>query len=120
MLVPDSEASKKVEKQYQALVEMGEPGRGTDGELKTELLALHTVFGPAETLQQSRTELQTHLETDVRGGNASVSGDVTADGWPKGLSARQKAHYETQILKGITTKDKIVKLHARVAKRRTA
>ena len=121
MLLPDSETRQKVEKEFEALVELGQPGHKEQGGLNTELLALRNVFGPAEALRQSRTELQTHQESGARGAVDDEDGDLTKDGWPKGMSARQRAYNDILLRKGvIKSKDEVVKQYARVAKRRGA
>jgi hypothetical protein len=122
MLLPDSEARRKVDAEFRSLVDLGQPDNKADGGLTTELLALRAVFGPAEALQRSRAELQTHQESGARGGDFSSDGDsLTKEGWPKGLSERQRTHYEDQIRKGIyKSKKDVIAMHERVAKRRTA
>jgi hypothetical protein len=122
MMVLDSEARRKVDAEFQTLVDLGQPNDKADGGLTTELLALRNVFGPAEALQRSRAELQTHQESGARGGDFSSSdGGLTKDGWPKGLSERQRAHYDEQIRKGIyKSKEAVIAMHNRVAKRQAA
>ena len=121
MLLPDSETRQKVETEFKALVALGQPNHTEQGGLNTELLALRNVFGPAEALRQSRTELQTHQESGARGAVDDEDGDLTKDGWPKGMSARQRAYNDILLRKGvIKSKDEVVKQYARVAKRRGA
>ena len=121
MLVPDSEIRQKVEKEFEALVELGQPSHKEQGGLGTELLALRNIFGPAEALRQSRTALQTHQESGARGAADDDDGDLTKDGWPKGMSARQRAYNEDLLRKKIIkSKDEVVTQYARVAKRRGA
>ncbi len=116
----ESETAQKVEREFRALVDLGQPEHVQQGGYATELLALRNIFGPVEALQKSRTGLQTHRESDARGDD-DRDDDATKDGWPKGLSARQKAHYEDQIRKGIyKSKEDVARLHERVAKRRGA
>ena len=112
---PDSEASRKFEKERTTLA-----GMGLDPE-KLDLLAYRSTFGPADALQRSRTEYETHHESDARGGSDDTTGDVDKDGWPKGLSNKQKTYYDDAIRTGVyKNRQAVVELHQRHAKRQTA
>lgn len=75
---------------------------GKPATTETELDALMSVLGPASKLQNGRTkELETHQETG--GGDGEQSTET--EGWPKDMPARHRRHYESQINKGVLTKE---------------
>ena len=93
VLVPGSEERNKVEKEFQGLVELGQPNSKV-----TEVLAMRSVFGPVEALTKPKDTRETHEET--LGGSPPDPGTRT-DGIPKGLSQREREYYSDQINKGL-------------------
>ena len=97
LMTEGSEARNKVTSEFHSLVsELGMD----KSDLKTELLALRNVFGPSAGLHNRGARLtETHEET---GGNEDIGGGSSnnKDGSPKGMSDRERRHYQEQIDKG--------------------
>lgn len=101
-LVPEawqegSDERMRVKRNFERLVARGAPA----DRLSTELTAIEMAFGDVDTLQRSRAPTPSHEETDTGGEDSGTGNGLTKDGWPKGMPARQKAFYETQLRKGL-------------------
>lgn len=95
---PGTDASDRVRAEFRALVEAGSPANTA-----TELAALKITFGSVVTLKASKSAKpgpsESHSET---GGNKPPGKPSdTGDGPPKGLTDREKKHYERQIDNGV-------------------
>ena len=88
----------KVEREFKALVEMGFP----DSKV-TEVAALRAAFGDPEVIRASRSTGRSgpgEAHAEVGGGDRpGETGEQ--DGMPKGLTAREQAHYQNLISRGI-------------------
>lgn len=88
---------KQIAEEYRRLV-----AEGLQPTLKTELLALRSVFGRLQPGIKTARRLETNAETGGRGDGApSNSGAPSSDPAFKALSQAQIAHYEKMIVKGI-------------------
>lgn len=89
----------KVAAEFERLVNLGANPKS----LATEAAALRAVHGDLETLQASKKSsrpgpAESHTETG--GGKPPGEGGAGEDGVPKGLSSREKEHYEAGIKAG--------------------
>ena len=93
-----SKERAKAEKEFAALRAMGFPDNKV-----TEVAALRAAFGDPEVIRASRnTGRNGPGETfDEVGGGERGQGGATADGKPKGLTAREDAHYQNLINRGV-------------------
>jgi hypothetical protein len=99
-LVPDvwidgSPERAKVAKEFEHLV-----GLGQSRTKETEAAALRAAFGPLETLRASKTARSGPSDTHSETGGSKPPADAGKDPL-KGLSAREKDHYESKIRQGI-------------------
>lgn len=96
-----SKERTKAEKEFAALRAMGFPDNKV-----TEVAALRAAFGDPEVIRASRsTGRNGPGETfdEVGGGDRGASGGDGADGKPKGLTAREEAHYSKLVNMGNMT-----------------
>lgn len=89
----------KAEREFKALLEMGLPDNKV-----TEVAALRAAFGDPEVIRAARSlgksgPGETHVE--VGDGERPGESGADADGKPKGLTAREEAHYQNLINRGI-------------------
>jgi len=90
---------ERVKAQYDYLVSIGQPKTRS-----TELAALGMVFGSIEALKAAHSasrDEETHME--IGGGSPGSNGGGSADGPKTKLSARERAHYQALIDRGIYT-----------------
>ncbi len=98
---PGSKERAKCEKEFAALIGIGFPDNAV-----TEAAALRAAFGDPEVIRASRsTGRNGPGETfdEVGGGERGESGASSADGKPKGLTAREEAHYSKLVNMGNMT-----------------
>jgi hypothetical protein len=92
---------EKAAKEFALLVRRGMPGKGPEA-LLTEATAIRNAFGDVDTLRASKKSrtgpAETHAET---GGSKDAGEGVTKEGVPKGLTSREKEHYEKGIRSGL-------------------
>ena len=99
-LVPDvmregTEARAKVAEEYKYLVDRGHPENRT-----TELAALRAALGSTEKLEKAKSRSKPDVHADEQSG-AGGDDDTGGDKGPiKGLSARERDYYTSQIAKG--------------------
>lgn len=107
----------RVEKEFRALVEMGFPDNNV-----TEVAALRAAFGDPEVIRASRSAGRNGPgESHVEVGGGERPGETgDADGMPKGLSAREKTHYQNLISRGIVKDWKEVSEERKFAKAKQA
>ena len=101
-----SKERTKAEREFNALIKMGFPDNKA-----TEVAALRAAFGDPEVIRASRsTGRNGPSETfdEVGGGERGESQTQSADGKPKGLTAREDAHYTNLINRGVYTDWKAV------------
>ena len=113
-----SKERAKAEKEFSALRAMGFPDNKV-----TEVAALRAAFGDPEVIRASRsTGRNGPGETfdEVGGGDRGESGGEQADGKPKGLDARQEAHYTKLIQRGVYKDWKAVAEELKPAKAKQA
>ena len=94
-----SKERAKVEKEFVALREMGFPDNKV-----TEVAALRAAFGDPEAIKASRSTGKNgpgEAHVEVGGGDRPGQNGAEADGMPKGLTEREKAHYTDKINRGI-------------------
>lgn len=109
----------KAEKEFKALIEMGFPDNKV-----TEVAALRAAFGDPEVIRASRSTGkngpgESHVE--VGGGERPGEGaGADADGAPKGLTEREKTHYQNLINRGIVKDWKAVAEERKFAKGKPA
>jgi hypothetical protein len=85
----------KIQKEFQALVDLGYPAN----EKRTELLAMRNVFGPLDRIKETtRERLPVTQETGGAGG-ASAGGK--GSGWREGLTSGQVEAFEHQQKIGV-------------------
>ena len=100
--VAGTDDRNKVEKEYAYLTEHGSPKTP-----QTELAACRAAFGDVNGLGKKGTR-ETHQET---GGSGDSSGEKT-NHWDKGMPAKNKQYYESQIAKGRMTEKSAQELWA--------
>ena len=99
-LVPDvmregTEARDKVAEEYRYLVDRGHPENRT-----TELAALRAAYGPIEKLEKAKSRSKPDVHSDEQSGGGGDD-DTGGDNGPiKGLTAREREYYKSQISKG--------------------
>ena len=99
-LVPDvmregTEARARVAEEYKYLVDRGHPENRT-----TELAALRAALGSTEKLEKAKSRSKPDVHADEQSG-AGGDDDTGGDKGPiKGLSARERDYYTSQIAKG--------------------
>jgi hypothetical protein len=108
----------KAEKEFKALVEMGFPDNKV-----TEVAALRAAFGDPEVIRASRSTGkngpgESHVE--VGGGDRPGETGADVDGAPKGLTEREKSHYQNLINRGIVKDWKAVAEERKFAKAKQA
>lgn len=97
VLVDGSKDRKRVEKQFEYLVSIGQP----DNEA-TELVALQMVYGPLEAARAARSARNARGESHEEIGGGTPNGNTgDADGPKTRLTARERAYYEKQIQQGL-------------------
>ena len=97
--VAGSKERAKAEKEFKALVDMGFPDNKV-----TEVAALRAAFGDPGTIRAARNTGrngpgETHQEVGDGGGRPE--NEASADGKPKGLTAREENHYQNLINRGV-------------------
>jgi len=108
----------KAEKEFKALVEMGFPDNKT-----TEVAALRAAFGDPEVIRASRSTGRTgpgEAHVEIGGGERPGESGADADGVPKGLTEREKAHYQNLINRGVVKDWKAVAEERKFAKAKQA
>ena len=113
-----SKERAKAEKEFAALRAMGFPDNKV-----TEVAALRAAFGDPEVIRASRsTGRNGPGETfgEVGGGERGDGGAPNADGKPKGLTAREEAHYQNLIGRGVYKDWKAVAEERKFAKAKQA
>lgn len=95
--VPGSAERVKVEAAYRRLT-----GRGFPDGIATELTALESVYGDLDVLRESKKARRGPSERheEAGGGSGGAGGGGGSDDPIKGLTAREKAHYENAISRG--------------------
>ena len=92
-----SKERAKVEREFKALIGLGFPDNRV-----TEVAALRAAFGDPDVIRASRSGKTGPGETHVETGGGDGPGETgAADGMPKGLTAREQAHYQNLISRGI-------------------
>ena len=91
-----TEERKKVTREFNELVRMGQPNTHS-----TELLALRAVFGPSDKLTELRSKRAAHSETST---GANEDGRPTPSN-PSLRQERQRKYYDGLVQKGIITKE---------------
>ena len=92
-----SKERAKVEREFKALIGLGFPDNRV-----TEVAALRAAFGDPDVIRASRRGRSGPGETHVETGGGDGPGETgAADGMPKGLTAREQAHYQNLISRGI-------------------
>lgn len=88
----------RVAEEFKYLVQNGSPETKA-----TELAALRAVFGPLSRLKAAAAAGEGRREThkEGSGGAGSEEPGTRTDGAPKGLTARQRDHYQKSIDKGL-------------------
>lgn len=91
-----SDAWNKVKAIYDRMV-----GRGAPETYATELSALEAAYGEAGKLKQAKQGQRETIEEGSGGSGGDTGTGINKDGTPKGLSARERAHYSKLIDRGI-------------------
>lgn len=103
LIVPDSKSRLRIEAEVR--YQMGLYGQ-TEATLNTELAALRTIYGDADKLTATQEkDRESHQDTT---GGSDKDAVVNKDGWPKGLSARERIYYEGQVHSGRMTVEDVV------------
>ena len=113
-----SKERTRAAKEFEALVAMGLPNSRT-----TEVAALRAAFGDPAAIRAARSlgrsgPGESHAE--VGGGDRPDGSGGDADGAPKDLSAREKAHYQNLIARGIVKDWKAVSEERKFVKAKQA
>lgn len=104
----------KAEKEFKALREMGFPDNKV-----TEVAALRAAFGDPDAIKAARSTGKNgpgEAHVEVGGGERPGESGADADGAPKGLTEREKNHYQNLINRGITKDWKAVAEERKFAK----
>jgi hypothetical protein len=96
VLKPGTVDRERVTKQYNYLVSIGQPATKS-----TELAALGMVYGPLEGLKAARSGRPSEETHEEVGGGAPSGDPADSDGPKTKLSAREKAHYQNLINRGL-------------------
>lgn len=116
LLDEDSDTRAKVQTEFDYLVGLGDDPKNPATELKAVRAALGQIAPKGR-----RKQPEMHEETGGSGGDSRERG-ADNDGWAKGLTSAQKAHYTRQVNKGIYKdfNDKNLKAEIALAGRRRA
>lgn len=115
---PGSKERAKAEREFKALVEMGFP----DSKV-TEVAAMRAAFGEPSVIRAARATGRTgpgETHADVGGGDRPGEGGSEDGEAPKDLSAREKAHYQNLINRGIVKDWKAVSEERKFVKAKQA
>lgn len=99
LLANGSDSRMRIEKEIQKLMGIYNQSKVT---LSTELAALNAVYGDEDKLNAKleEHERETHQDSATGGGSDLT---LNKDGWPKGLSTREKKYYQKHIDAGRMT-----------------
>lgn len=115
-----SDLGSRVSAEVRALEDRLGVAQDRAGALALEAAALRAVLGPAEQLQAPRVQGHSHEEVDTGGGGDDEPSGEARDGYPKGLSEREKAHYQKMVSSGVYTLEQVKKEVARKRERQKA
>jgi hypothetical protein len=108
----------KVEREFKALRKLGFPDNKV-----TEVAALRAAFGDPDVIRASRSTGKNgpgDTFVEVGGGDRPADGGADADGAPKGLTEREKTHYQNLINRGVVRDWKAVAEERKFAKAKQA
>ena len=113
-----SKERSRAEREFKALVDMGLPDNKV-----TEVAALRAAFGEPSAIRAARSTGRTgpgEAHVEVGGGERPGDAGNEADGAPKGLTEREKTHYQNLINRGIVKDWKSVIEERKFAKAKQA
>lgn len=103
LVVPGSKSRLRIEGEVQIQMSMYGQKEAT---LNTELAALRTIYGDADNLTSTQEkDRESHQDTTSGSDKETV---VNKDGWPKGLSAKERTYYDGQVGSGRMTVEDVV------------
>jgi hypothetical protein len=95
VLKEGTEDRRLVQEEISSLIELGHPY-----DKRTELIAMRTIFGPIDRVQETtRQRREAHQETG--GAGEGAGGGSGSPAWQKGLRPSQVAQFKREIEKGL-------------------